>query len=282
MTGTEEAYQSSGKEEMMRIIMVAICLALASGCAGMERKETDMAAHDRLPGYLSLEILPDSATLIPPPPAPGSTAFALDEEVKRSVLPLRDTPIWDMAAHDSDLSMQSVADGFSCALKIALTKRETPALFRLLERSLSDVKSAVSIAKKKYGRPRPFVAGNERICTPEYERRMRKSGSYPSAHTAAGWAWALILSELAPERGDEVLARGISLGDSRIVCNVHWLSDVNEARIVAAAVVARLHSDPAFRADLELARAELAASRAKGVPPAGPCSRPYRLNPVSR
>jgi len=248
----------------------------------MERKETDMAAHDRLPGYLSLEILPDSATLIPPPPAPSSTAFTLDEEVKRSVLPLRDTPIWDMAAHDSDLSMQSVADGFSCALKIALTKRETPALFRLLERSLSDVKSAVSIAKKKYGRPRPFVAGNERICTPEYERRMRKSGSYPSAHTAAGWAWALILSELAPERGDEVLARGISLGDSRIVCNVHWLSDVNEARIVAAAVVARLHSDPAFRADLELARAELAASRAKGVPPAGPCSRPYRLNPVSR
>lgn len=37
---------------MMRIIMVAICLALASGCAGMEKKETDMAAHDRLPGYL--------------------------------------------------------------------------------------------------------------------------------------------------------------------------------------------------------------------------------------
>ena len=34
--------------------------------------------------------------LNPPPPAPGSTAFALDEEVKRSVLPLRDTPIWDI------------------------------------------------------------------------------------------------------------------------------------------------------------------------------------------
>lgn len=262
--------------------MVAICLALASGCAGLERKETDLVTHDRLPGYLSLERLPDSAALIPPPPAPGSTAFALDEELKRAVLPLRDTPIWDMAAHDSDLSIQSVADGFSCALKIVLTKRETPALFRLLERTLSDVKSAVSIAKKKYGRPRPFVAGNERTCTPEYERRMRKSGSYPSAHTAAGWVWALILSELAPERGDEALAHGISLGDSRIVCNVHWLSDVQEARIVAAAVVARLHSDPAFRADLELARVELAESRAKGASPAGPCSKPYRLNLISR
>ena len=31
-----------------------------------------------------------------------------------------------------------------------------------------------------------------------------------------------------------------------MVCNVHWNSDVREGRIVAAAVVAKLHSNPEF------------------------------------
>jgi len=34
---------------------------------------------------------------------------------------------------------------------------------------------------------------------------------------------------------------------------------------VGAGTVARLHADPAFRADLEAAKAELAAVRAKGL-----------------
>jgi hypothetical protein len=40
---------------------------------------------------------------------------------------------------------------------------------------------------------------------------------------------------------------------------------------MGAAVVARLHADPTFLADLEAAKAEFAALRAKGVPPTGDC-----------
>lgn len=85
------------------------------------------------------------------------------------------------------------------------------------------------------------------------------NGSYPSTHAAVGWAWALILSEIAPDQTDSILARGRAFGQSRVVCNVHWESDVIEGRFIGAAAVARLHSDSTFLADLEAAKAELAA-----------------------
>ena len=100
---------------------------------------------------------------------------------------------------------------------------------------------------------------------------MRKDGSYPSGHTAIGWAWALILTEIAPERADAVLARGRAFGESRVVCNVHWHSDVVEGRFMGAAAVARLHADPGFLADIEAVKAEYAKVRAEGLKPPRDC-----------
>ena len=91
------------------------------------------------------------------------------------------------------------------------------------------------------------------MCTPEDDELLRNDGSYPSGHTAAGWAWALVLSELSPERRDQLVARGIEYGKSRSICNVHWLSDVQASQIIGSAAVAQLHTDPVFRADLRAA-----------------------------
>ena len=110
------------------------------------------------------------------------------------------------------------------------------------------------------------------MCTPEERKSLLESGSYPSGHAAAGWAWALILAEIAPERLDAILARGLAFGESRVVCNVHWESDVAAGRILGAGVVARLHADAGFRQDLEAAREEVAAARAKGLKPRRDCA----------
>ena len=98
-----------------------------------------------------------------------------------------------------------------------------------------------------------------------------KDGSYPSGHTALGWAWALVLTEIVPDRADAILARGRAFGESRVVCNVHWHSDVLEGRFMGAAAVARLHADPEFRSELEAAKAEYEAVRAKGLRPSRDC-----------
>ena len=100
---------------------------------------------------------------------------------------------------------------------------------------------------------------------------MEKNGSYPSGHAAIGWAWALLSTEISPDQSDAILARGLAFGDSRIICNVHWQSDVIEGRLMGASVIARLHADPIFRADIEAAKTELATVRANGLKPTRDC-----------
>jgi acid phosphatase (class A) len=220
---------------------------------------------------LDQEVLPNSLALIPAPPAEGSAAKALDEEVSRKSLALRGTSRWELAIKDAELMFPGAADTFSCALGIPITEQNTPYLYMVLRRTVADAGLSTYSAKNHYQRNRPFMVNGEPICTPEDEEEARKDGSYPSGHTAIGWAWALILSEIAPDRTDAILARGRAFGESRIICNVHWHSDVVEGRFVGAAAVARLHADPAFRADLEAAKTEVAALRPKGLKPTRDC-----------
>ena len=142
----------------------------------------------------------------------------------------------------------------------------------LLRRSATDAGLAMNAAKDDYKRPRPFMEFNETSCTPADEPALRRNGSYPSGHTGIDWAWALILAELAPDRIDPILSRGYTYGQSRVVCGVHWQSDVDAGRLVAAGVVARLHADPAFAADFAAGKLELAAARSKQLPPTRDCS----------
>ena len=127
----------------------------------------------------------------------------------------------------------------------------------LLRRTLTDIGLSPYTAKTHYNRGRPFMKNNQPVCTPNDEAALRKDGSYPSGHTAIGWGWALLLCELFPEKTDALLKRGWEFGQSRIVCNAHWQSDVSQGRIMGAAAVARLHADPGFLKDLTAAKAEI-------------------------
>ncbi len=225
-----------------------------------------------LPGYLTTKQLPNSLALLPPPPVAGSAALALDEEISKRSLALRDTPRWALATSDADLHFPHAASTFSCALNAPITEADTPRLYRLLRRTLTDFGLSTYAAKNHYNRPRPFLWNKAPICTPAEQAFLEKDGSYPSGHTAAGWGWALVLCELAPEQADALLARGLAFGESRNAGNAHWHSDVVQGRTMAAATLARLHAEPAYRADLEAARAELAVVRGKGLKPNRDCS----------
>ena len=224
-----------------------------------------------LKGYLPKEALPDSAGLLPPPPAIGSAAAALDQDLARASLMLSNTARWKLATVDADLTFPYAAGAFSCALGAPITEQDTPRLYVMLRRVLTDAGYATFAAKDKYQHARPFMLDGQPICTPDKEKGLREQGSYPSGHTSAGWAWALVLAEAAPDQGEAILARGLAFGQSRLVCNVHWESDVVEGRTIGAATVARLHAEPAFIADLEAAKAEIAAVRAKQLPPQRDC-----------
>lgn len=255
-----------------RIVFALACILLMLACTSFAA-EPQLAPEksSSIQGYLPTEVLPNSLALLPPPPAEGSASFALDEAVSQNSRSLRGTPRWDLATEDANLKFPQAAAAFSCTLNAPITEQDTPQLYTLLQRTLEDAHRSTSAAKNHYKRTRPFVVNNEPTCMPSDESHLRNNGSYPSGHTTIGWAWALILSEVAPEQADAILARGRAFGQSRVICNAHWQSDVIEGRFMGAATVARLHSDPEFRAAILAAQAELAAVRAKGLKPGRDC-----------
>lgn len=255
-----------------RVRSVAVVLALALAACSGPALRVPSPAPDKAVGYLPAAAIPDSLQLLPAPPAAGSPGEALDLGVSREALALRGSARWQQAARDADLSFPNGAGQFACALGVAIDAQHTPHLYTLLERSRIDASAATKAAKRQYRRARPFLRNQQAVCTPGDLDDLRQSGSYPSGHSAIGWAWALTLSEIAPERATALIARGRNYGESRLVCNVHWQSDVLAGRFMGAATVARLHDDPAFRADLAAARSEIAAARAAGQTPANDCA----------
>lgn len=259
----------------LRMVLVLLCILMGttiqSAIASDDSPEVPATRRSLMRGYLPFTALPNIAKLIPPPPAEGSAAMAHDAEVSKKNLALRGTPRWDLAAQDADLTFPQAMGTFSCALNAPITEADTPRLYHLLRKVTTDAAFATVQAKNKYKRPRPFLVNKKPVCTPESEGGLSQNGSYPSGHTSIGWTWALILAEVDPENIDAILARGRAFGQSRVVCNVHWQSDVNEGRFTAAAVVARLHGDPKFLADIEAAKAEIKAIRSKGLPTMRDC-----------
>ena len=239
-----------------------VCFEIITGCASLELYNHGCEkAKFNNNAYLSKQELPDSITLLPPPPADYSMAMVLDEEIRKESLALRYTPRWKQAINDAQLDLdqpQNAAETFSCALGVSINKKNTKKLFELLEKIRNDAGNSTNGAKEKYCRPRPFMATEDKdICTTGEKDPLIKNGSYPSGHTAIGWAWALVLAEISPDQTNAILARGLAFGESRIVCNVHWQSDVIGGRVMGSAVIDRLHANSAFLKDVKDAKQEL-------------------------
>ena len=225
-----------------------------------------------LQGYLPMDAPLDSRAFVAPAPAADSERQALDDAVSRRALSLNGTSRWELATRDAQLRFPEAASAFSCALGLPITEAETPALYMLLRRTLADLGVATAAAKEAYQRARPFMSNGAPICTPAEEEALRRNGSYPSGHTSIGWGWALILSELAPDRAEALLARGRAYGESRIVCNVHWYSDVVAGRTVAAGAFARLQTNAEFREAMIAAAEDIARMRTKALPQSQECA----------
>lgn len=214
-------------------------------------------------GFLPWPSLPDSLNLIGKPPKSDSSELAFDVERNKEMRLLKGSKRWDLAVSDSNLKFPHAAGTFSCALGFEITEKDYPNLYVLLRRSATDAGLSTFAAKKKYQRSRPFMVNKQATCDPSNEDHLRTSGSYPSGHSAIGWAWALILSELVPEKSNAILARGRAFAQSRAVCNVHWQSDIVNGSVLGAAAYSKLHSSALFLTTLERAKAEIERNKGK-------------------
>ena len=255
-------------------LTVSLTGLLWSGLVLAEEAATKITdPHFKLaPGYLNPADLPLRLALLGAPPKPDSAALARDEEARRAALALRGTAREALAATDAELSFPGPANTFSCAMGTQISEKTTPHLYTLMQRTLTDAGGSTYAGKNAYNRTRPFVVHDEGTCRKDMEPLLRTDGSWPSGHSAAGWAWGLILAEVNPARATELMTRGLAYGQSRVICNAHWQSDVDAGHIMGAATVASLHRNPAFLKDLAAAKEEIQAAQKGGNTPTENCA----------
>lgn len=169
---------------------------------------------------------------------------------------LRDTPRGEQAVSDVDKTLPYLSRIFGEALGVPLSAETTPAVCQLLALVKQHSAEAVVALKLTNFRKRPFVQLGEPTSVPSQETGARGTSSFASGHACLGWSIALVLTEMAPDRQNEVLRCGFDYGESRLITGYHWATDIEAARLLACAVVARLHSDPAFLTLMQQARTE--------------------------
>ena len=227
--------------------------------AQSETSESNIKDHRTNPDVFFLQEgdVPNSFLILPPPPDGASITFLNDQARYTWGKTMRNTPRGEQAVQDARVGGDGVPRAFSEAFGVEINAEETPEIYKLVVGMREDAGDlGTREAKNYYNRTRPFCFYEEETCNPEQQEELSTNGSYPSGHTSIGWATALVLAEINPERQNEILKRGFDMGESRVICGYHFQSDVDAGRLTGAMTVARLHADPAFQSQLEKAKKE--------------------------
>jgi acid phosphatase (class A) len=206
---------------------------------------------------------PNFLLLLAPYPALDTEQDKIDVTTFRHMQVSDQSARWKLAQADDQMTYAR----FSEVLGVDLDAARLPIVMYLLKRMERDVLDTTFDAKPYFNRPRPYqrfavthVCGDDAPPKPEpHPKGGLSASSYPSGHSAFGWGLALTLAEVAPDNAQAILSRGREYGESRVVCAVHYPSDVAAGEIVATAVVERLHSVAEFSRDLACAQQEYRA-----------------------
>jgi len=88
-------------------------------------------------------------------------------------------------------------------------------------------------------------------------KATKADNSYPSGHATAGYLAALALIDMVPEQRDAILARADVYAENRLVCGVHYPSDIAAAKLLAYSTHAVMTTNPQYQTELAAARNEL-------------------------
>ena len=233
----------------LKPVRVAAALLVALALAGANYWWLHRERHTYLTG-----VTPDFVALFaaPSPPSSAATRVELDELLQLQRLRTTADVAAARADRKTDVRRFYEALGFPPAAEPRL-----PLLHALSERVEVDFKPYVRAAKDHFRRLRPY----------EIEPRMepcidhvKGDLSYPSGHATYGYVIAYLMIDMVPERKAELLARADEFARQRMVCGVHFRSDLEAGRKGARWLASLIGANPAYRADANAAMSELRAA----------------------
>lgn len=253
---------------MRRLLLSGAALTLAAACAPVgarvDPQPVAAVAEAQLRGYLTTETAQQFGRDTPLPPAAGSDEEARDRAASASGFGTDGTPRWTLAQTHAEISPPLALAHFDCPLGTRLSQEPPPALVRLLSRSLEDISTAARVAKARVFRARPFVDDPSVATCIRVDDSYRTNSSAPSSHATAGIVYGMILADAAPDQAEQLRVRGEAIGESRLVCGLHYAADVEAGQMLGYALFEAIQATPDYQADIAEARREVAAARALG------------------
>ena len=215
--------------------------------------------------------------LLGPPPAINSAEQQQDLAQVLAIQKSRTPALIERAETDGG------AFGYAAILGARFTAANVPTAAAFIRKVSGETGGMVDRVKDCWQRPRPFVFSKD-VLPPDTQAQSMMSKpdaplsaaapqgagspckapekpaysySYPSGGANAGMTAAILLANMVPEKRAEIYARGWESGENRLILGVHFPSDIEGGRILAAAVIAVMMQNPAFKADLAAAKTEV-------------------------
>jgi acid phosphatase (class A) len=107
--------------------------------------------------------------------------------------------------------------------------------------------------KTTFARPRPyqFDSSLHPVCA-----LSKEPNSYPSGHTLSGYLLAFALVQIIPEKQQQIMQRADNYAHNRLICGVHYPSDLDTSRKMAYVMFGYMLANPRFQKELAAAREE--------------------------
>lgn len=188
--------------------------------------------------------------LLPPPPANDSAQMKAE---LGEILTIQVTRTPEMAARavaDAEENVWRFSDVID---NPKFTKENLPKFSAFFDRIVETEGAVVDPAKDVWKRPRPHQLSD--LVKPAV--KLSSSGSWPSGHATVGTMMGIILADMVPEKRAEIMARAAEYAHNREVGGIHYASDVEMGKISGSVIAAVLLNRDDFKAEYEVARAEL-------------------------
>jgi acid phosphatase (class A) len=232
------------KNHLRRVLILPLLLALtACGAADKYPHPTQFVSVD--------DVCPCT---LGAPPADGSAAQKKEITRILAIQSKLGAAEKDRIMHEDSIKVAMIMEP---VLGRSYARESHPALFTLLDHAQSDAWRVGDNVQEFWGRTRPWLT-DARV---ELLAKKITRPSYPSGHTTTNHVWAHVLAELFPAKRAALFQHAYSIGMNRVKGGVHYPSDVEGGKRLAAMIFAVMQENPQFKAELAAARAELEAVR---------------------
>lgn len=193
----------------------------------------------------------DPMLALPPPPAPGSAQARAELAELHMMQTARSDADRRIAKADGDTKGVAI---FAEAMGPGFDPNRLAATGHLFDLVRAAEKDVVDRGKGEFKRPRPWIVDPTIVSCSRGEDPL---SSYPSGHATMAFSMAGVLARLVPARAGAIMARAARYGETRIVCEQHFRSDVTAGEALGLLVAERLMAKPAFGQAFMAARHEL-------------------------